>query len=730
SVYYEKVSGANSQLRILTVATETNDALAAFLASAKLRGLPTPEPLGLGSDWLGGDVSRGAGGGQKILLMRRALADVPDDQLVLFSDAYDAVFLAGQAAIRSAFEASGAGVLISAERFCWPDQSLADKYPKPPAGRKTAYLNSGGYMGKAGELRRLLNYAPITDSDDDQLFLTRAFLNPDLRQRHRMALDYDCSVFQTLNGALSEVSLRWDDSGLGYLRNTVTGSSPALLHGNGPIKAEFWRLTNYLGRGWSDSLGCQHCPPMPPPTVAQLLQRQSELPYLTVGVLLTDPAPFPNLLLARLAEQTYPKQRIHLRIDLGPGASARNVHLAVRDFIDNPVHEYASIVLNNASDNLAFSPVSARQMLLVNEYDSDFIFFVEPIAQLTGRDALTQLVAVNRSIVAPLLVLPGKLWSNFWGALNADGYYARSDDYLDIVSDARRGLWNVPYVSAAYLINRRAAQILLKAGAFDPKRLAASGIDYDIDFASIARSKNVFMHVLNTLPFGHLTDNSNTTRLHASNDLWEIWANPVDWEHKYMHPDYWRFASDDAQLGDFEQPCPDVFWLPLVTPSFCHDLVAVMESFGRWSDGTNTDPRLEGGYENVPTRDIHMRQVGWEAHWLHFLVKYMHPIQLKLFQGYSDKPWARMNFVVRYHPEEQKELRPHHDASDYTVNLALNQVGVDFEGGGCRFTRYNCSVIAPRLGWAFVHPGRITHLHEGLEVTKGVRYIFVTFVNP
>ena len=42
-------------------------------------------------------------------------------------------------------------------------------------------------------------------------------------------------------------------------------------------------------------------------------------------------------------------------------------------------------------------------------------------------------------------------------------------------------------------------------------------------------------------------------------------------------------------------------------------------------------------------------------------------------------PKAIMNFVVRYHPSEQAFLRPHHDASTYTVNLALNTANVDYE---------------------------------------------------
>ncbi|TRZ03470.1 hypothetical protein DNTS_023641, partial [Danionella cerebrum] len=87
-------------------------------------------------------------------------------------------------------------------------------------------------------------------------------------------------------------------------------------------------------------------------------------------------------------------------------------------------------------------------------------------------------------------------------------------------------------------------------------------------------------------------------------------------------------------------------------------------------------------------------------------------------------------FVVRYKPDEQPSLRPHHDASTFTINIALNRVGTDFQGGGCRFLRYNCSITSPRKGWAFMHPGRLTHYHEGLPVTEGVRYIAVSFVDP
>ena len=46
------------------------------------------------------------------------------------------------------------------------------------------------------------------------------------------------------------------------------------------------------------------------------------------------------------------------------------------------------------------------------------------------------------------------------------------------------------------------------------------------------------------------------------------------------------------------------------------------------------DARLQGGYENVPTRDIHMNQVEYEAVWLAFLETFVRPLQEKAFTGY------------------------------------------------------------------------------------------------
>lgn len=59
-------------------------------------------------------------------------------------------------------------------------------------------------------------------------------------------------------------------------------------------------------------------------------------------------------------------------------------------------------------------------------------------------------------------------------------------------------------------------------------------------------------------------------------------------------------------------------------------------------------------------------------------------------------------FVVRYKPDEQPSLKPHHDASTFTINLALNQVGIDFQvsesGFWCSCVTYSNAPCAAFLG--------------------------------
>lgn len=61
---------------------------------------------------------------------------------------------------------------------------------------------------------------------------------------------------------------------------------------------------------------------------------------------------------------------------------------------------------------------------------------------------------------------------------------------------------------------------------------------------------------------------------------------------------------------------------------------AILEFCSPPSLGRFQDNRIQGGYENVPTIDIHMNQISFEREWQKFLVEYIAPVTEKLYPGY------------------------------------------------------------------------------------------------
>ncbi|XP_014472797.1 PREDICTED: procollagen-lysine,2-oxoglutarate 5-dioxygenase 3 [Dinoponera quadriceps] len=722
---YHVVSEApadTSDVLVFTVASNETDGFRRYLRSVEVYGFrENLKILGLGKSWKGGNVFYGPGGGYKINLLRKALEDYRNDEnrIVLFTDSYDVIFLGGLSAIVERFLETGARVLFSAERYCWPDKSLASHYP--PVSRGKRYLNSGSFLGYATDLLAILNTAPIEDKADDQLFYTTVYLNDELRARHRIKLDHKSEIFQNLFGAVADVELRFKGEEA-YLQNIVYNTVPLVLHGNGHSKLVLNSLGNYLARAWTSDEGCLACWDR---TVELDKTKPEAHPVILIAVFVERPTPFLEEFFDAIYRQSYPKSRLHLFIH-----NAVPYHESVvSGFYEKFSREYVSA--EHISADQAADEVHARKLAMKHclFHKCSGYFSVDSIAHLDNEHALKLLVEQQRGIVAPLLIRPYKAWSNFWGAITDDGFYARSFDYMEIVRNQRRGLWNVPFVSNCYLIN---ATILNDESTRpfygDPDENPDADTDTEMTFAERNRRAGVFMYVSNRLDFGHLV-NLDTYDVQLTHpDMYQIMDNKLDWEKRYIHAKYSESFDPDKKPI---QPCTDVYWFPIVTRRFTKELIGIVENFGQWSDGSNHDPRLSGGYENVPTRDIHMNQIQYEPQWLYFLKEYVRPLQELVFTGYyHDPPRSLMNFVVRYRPDEQPSLRPHHDSSTYTINIALNQAGVDYEGGGCRFIRYNCSVTDTKPGWMLMHPGRLTHYHEGLRVTGGTRYIMISFVDP
>uniref|UniRef100_A0A4W6BTW8 procollagen-lysine 5-dioxygenase n=1 Tax=Lates calcarifer TaxID=8187 RepID=A0A4W6BTW8_LATCA len=723
----EEEGGGNSLLALLnllviTAATEETDGFKRFMRTTREFNY-TVKVLGLGEEWKGGDVARTVGGGQKVRWLKKELCEPAAVNLVFIVFclcSYDVIFASGPEELLAKFSRLGHRVVFSAEGFCWPDQRLAPKYPVVHTGKR--YLNSGGFIGFAPDLSAMVQQWKYKDNDDDQLFYTKIYLDKTQRTKFNMTLDHRSRIFQNLNGAVDEVVLKFERAKV-RARNVAYDTLPVVIHGNGPTKLQLNYLGNYVPTAWTYEDGCGICD-----DDLLFFSDVPDMPLVYIAVFIEHATPFMEEFLDRLTTLNYPTARIRLFIHNNVVYHERHI----QRFWERHRSLFPDALLVGPEENL--QEAKARTMAVEackKDPDCDYYFSIDSDVALTNPDTLRILIEENKSVIAPMLSKHGKLWSNFWGALSPEGYYSRSEDYIEIVQGKRIGLWNVPYITQTYLIKgsvlrSKLAQVSLYVDEdMDPDMVFCRSIRDQVTHCTPA---GVFMFVSNRDEFGRLvaSTNFNTSRLHP--DMWQIFDNPVDWREKYIHENYSRIFEDEKNL--VEQPCPDVYWFPAFSDKMCDQLVETMEDYGQWSGGTNKDERLAGGYENVPTVDIHMNQIGFEKEWLKFLKEYIVPVTEKLYPGYYPKAQAIMNFVVRYRPDEQPSLRPHHDSSTFTINIALNRKNVDYEGGGCRFLRYNCKVESPRKGWSFMHPGRLTHYHEGLPTTRGTRYIMVSFVDP
>ncbi|XP_032824307.2 procollagen-lysine,2-oxoglutarate 5-dioxygenase 1-like [Petromyzon marinus] len=714
--------GEAGEVYLLTAAPRDTDAFQRFLRSARHFNY-TVKALGVESE-----ASGPLGGGLALPLVKEALqGDLrhlgDDSVVVVMSRDHDVLLASGPAELLAKFRQARHRLVFAAESFAWPDQGqqgqgLRDHYPAVRHGKR--FLSHGGLVGTGAAVRALLALwdGAGDTATDERDFYTRVYLDPELREQLNITLDHRCRIFQNLHGSLAEVVLKFE-TGRVRARNIEYNSLPVVVFGSGQTKAHLTYLGNYIPDAWSYESGCRACLEEERDLAAGTEDRL--LPRVLVALFVETPVPFLPDALQRILTMAYPASRVALLVH----CTVKHHQAQVSRFLTDHGAQFESArVLDQTS---ALSPSEARESAAAvcrDDPGCDFYLSLDAGVALTNRHSLRLLIQQNRKVLAPLVSRTGKLWSNFWGARGEDGFYARSEDYVDIVARHRVGVWSVPHVSTVYLLHGSALRGALGAPLYSQG--PGSSQDHELAFSHNLRNRGVFMHLTNRHEFGHLLSLSNQTTTHLHNDLWQMEENPQDWKERYIHADYDKIFEEQSIV---QKPCDEVFWFPLFSDAACDQIIEEMENHGEWSGGKHEDKRV-GGYESVPTDDIHMGQIGFHDQWLAFLRRFIKPVVEKMYKGYVTESLSVLSFVVRYRPDRQPFLRPHHDASTYTINIALNTVGVDYEGGGCRFPRQECSITDSRKGWALMHPGRLTHLHEGLPTTNGTRYIAVSFVDP
>ena len=131
--------------------------------------------------------------------MKEEMEKLKDDEntIVMITDSDDVVIVADKEAILAQFDKFEAKIVFGAEAVCWPDSSLASKYPGVAAGEP--FLNSGGFIGSAVDIyNMIISGGEIKNDGDDQRFYTKIFLNSVLRKRFIIKLDNRAMLFQNL----------------------------------------------------------------------------------------------------------------------------------------------------------------------------------------------------------------------------------------------------------------------------------------------------------------------------------------------------------------------------------------------------------------------------------------------------------------------------------------------------------------------------------------------------
>jgi len=189
------------------------------------------------------------------------------------------------------------------------------------------------------------------------------------------------------------------------------------------------------------------------------------------------------------------------------------------------------------------------------------------------------------------------------------------------------------------------------------------------------------------------------------------------WVSKYINP---AIARGEHELM-IDELGPSVVEFSLFTTKFCEEFIQLAESKGTWT---------EGRHQHYPTNDMLMEVIGMKETYTRVIREFVAPLAT-WYWTLEGQGWDEMvdeTFIIRYRPDKQGHLGLHHDYSQYTIAVKLND---EFEGGGTYFPAYKLVANPKRVGNAILHPGLVSHRHGGRPVLSGTRYINVSFIkNP
>jgi glycosyltransferase involved in cell wall biosynthesis len=198
-------------------------------------------------------------------------------------------------------------------------------------------------------------------------------------------------------------------------------------------------------------------------------------------------------------------------------------------------------------------------------------------------------------------------------------------------------------------------------------------------------------------------------------ELYSYWDNTDEWKS--------RFITYSARTKEWDlivdEPFMNTFSFPLFTSEFCQMIREEAEHANAWTINR---------HEYYPTTDMVLETIGMHEIYMEVLKEFVMSLGIHMW-ALEGEGWDNLqseNFLAKYVPNAQGHLSIHHDSSDITCLVQLSDEN-EYEGGGTWFRRQKQLVKNP-IGYVTLHPGNITHKHGARAVTKGARYIIVSFM--
>ncbi|MFN8022603.1 MAG: 2OG-Fe(II) oxygenase [Acidimicrobiales bacterium] len=166
--------------------------------------------------------------------------------------------------------------------------------------------------------------------------------------------------------------------------------------------------------------------------------------------------------------------------------------------------------------------------------------------------------------------------------------------------------------------------------------------------------------------------------------------------------------SDDDSLTEVgNEMYRTSFW----TPTFCDTVIRAAEAIGAFEQDED-DP--------VPGHEVSLAVISPALfeHVQNDIGMRIFP-RLRTVWPYIDYYGLRDAFVIKYELGGQETLRIHHDVAQVSASLKLNDT---YTGGELVFPRQGVSNAEMAVGDLVVWPSLVTHPHECVRLTGGVKY--------